>query len=199
MENYNIVGTLDLISGPMFSSKTTMLLGRLFSEAEIGLKVLYINHSIDDRSEGNFSTHNPLYKNSPFHKKVTFKVLTKLSEITPLVKNYDVIGIDEGQFFEDLFKEVKYLVEDLNKHVIVAGLNGSYKREPFGQFLQLEPLSDTYTKLSAWCLECSKTKKRTSAPFTHKLIESSILKETGGIDKYIPVCRKCYNKLNIIN
>jgi thymidine kinase len=198
-DNYiTTVGMLDLIGGPMFSSKTTMLLGRLFSEAEIGLKVLYINHSSDDRSCGDFSTHNPLYKNSPVHEKVTFKVITKMFELVPLAENYDVIGIDEAQFFEDLYNGVQWLVEGLNKHVIVAGLNGSFKREQFGQFLQLEPLADTYVKLTAWCLECAKTKKRTAAPFTHKFAGGLSLKETGGIDKYIPVCRRCYTKLNII-
>ena len=195
-EDEFVVGTLDLIGGPMFSSKTTTLLGRLFSEAEIGLRILYVNHSKDDRSDGSFSTHNPLHKDYPVHEKVTFLVMSNIFDLVTIAENYDVIGIDEAQFFEDLYDGVEWLVEGLHKHVIVSGLNGSYKREKIGQFLRLEPLSDTYTKLTAWCLECAKVKKRTPAPFTHRFSGGISLKETGGIDKYIPVCRKCYSQLN---
>ena len=60
-----------------------------------------------------------------------------------------------------------------------------------------EPLSDTYTKLTAWCLECAnRSKKRTPAPFTHRICGGEELEEAGGIDKYIPVCRSCFIKLN---
>jgi len=188
-------GMLDLIGGPMFSSKTTTLLGRLFSEAATGLKVLYINHPKDDRTESNFSTHNPLCKDNPIHKKVDFITVSCLFSIEN-IRQYDVIGIDEAQFFEKLFDGVEWLVETLHKHVIVAGLNGSYKREKFGEFMDLERRSDTYTKLTAWCLQCAKYKKRTLAPFTHRISGGKELEETGGIDKYIPVCRRCYSYLN---
>lgn len=188
-------GILDLIAGPMFSSKTTTLLGRLFAEAAIGKKVLYINHSKDNRSEGDFSTHNPLYKEKPKHKSVEFVVLSSMLKIEN-PENYDVIGVDEGQFFKDLIQGVIYLVEELDKHVIVAGLNGSHKRDKFGDVLELEPMSDTYTKLTAWCLECAKKKLRVPAPFTHKISGGGNLEEIGGIDKYIPVCRRCYKRLN---
>ena len=144
----------------------------------------------------NFSTHNPLYKDAPVHDKVTFLVVDNVFDISMIARNYDVIGIDEGQFFDDLYDGVYWLVEKLHKHVIVAGLSGSFKREQIGQIDILKPLSDTDTKLTAWCLECAKTKKATCAPFTHRISGDGPTKQSGGIDKYIPVCRRCYQKLN---
>jgi len=190
-------GVLDLIGGNMFSSKTTTLLSLLFKEAIIGKNVLYVNNSKDDRTDTDFSTHNPLYKDRPKHENIEFKVVKSLYDIDNL-HLYDVIGIDEGQFFANLFEEVKFIVDHLKKHVIVAALDGSFKRGKFGQFLDLIPIADSYTKLTAWCLECSKDKKRKTAPFTHRLGSGNQLEETGGIDNYIPVCRACYMKFNKI-
>ena len=189
-------GALDIITGPMFSSKTTTLIGRLLSESEIGFNVLYINSSTDERNEENFSTHNPLYKESPFSKKIKCLKVDCVLEIMNIAEKFVVIGIDEAQFFDDLYIGVKWLVDGIHKHVIVAGLNGTFKREPFGQILQIDPLSDTHTKLTAWCLECSKSRKRTPAPFTHRILTGGPVKQSGGIDKYIPVCRRCYEFLN---
>lgn len=192
----NQCGSLDIITGPMFSSKTTTLIGRLLTEFEIGFKVLYINSVIDDRTQGYFSTHNSLYKNAPVNKKITCLKTTNIHEILSKATFFDVIGIDEAQFFDDLYEGVKMLVNKMHKRVIVAGLNGSFKREPFGKILQIDPLSDTHTKLTAWCLECLKSRKRTQAPFTHRILKIGPVKQSGGIDEYIPVCRKCYEFLN---
>lgn len=193
---YSQCGALDIITGPMFSSKTTTLIGRLLSESEIGFKVLYINSTIDDRTNRSFSTHNSLYEDAPIDKKITCLKTDHVLEIMSIAMDFDVIGIDEAQFFDDLYEGVRWLVDVIHKHVIVVGLNGSFKREPFGQILQIDPLSDTHTKLTAWCLECSKSRKRTPAPFTHRISRDGPVKQSGGIDEYIPVCRRCYEILN---
>lgn len=145
---------LDLIGGPMFSGKTTELLRRLFNEAEIGMNVLYINHSDDTRSDNHFSTHNPLYKKKLAEKSnISFISAEKLSNVN--VDEYDIIGIDEAQFFTDLYNVVKNMVECQDKHVIAAGLNGDFRRQKFGQLLDLEPLADSYTKLQSLCKLCA--------------------------------------------
>ena len=53
-------GFLDIIIGPMFSGKTNYLLKEITVFSIMGAKVLYINHSLDNRSDSIFSTHNPL-------------------------------------------------------------------------------------------------------------------------------------------
>ncbi len=193
----NQAGCLDLISGPMYAGKTTELLRRLFNEAEVGLNVLCINHSSDNRSKGPFSTHNPLYKEKLSEEsKVSFVSTVYLKNIENTVCKYDTIGIDESQFFDDLISEVKKYVDNYGKHVIVSGLNGDFKREMFGDLLKLEPFSDSYTKLYSYCKNCAKDKIKTRAIFTHKISSSKSIIEVGGKEKYMPVCRKCYLKLN---
>jgi thymidine kinase len=49
----------------------------------------------------------------------------------------EVIGIDEGQFFPDL---VEWCDEQVNVHgrlVIVAALDGTFQRKPFGRVLDV--------------------------------------------------------------
>jgi thymidine kinase len=199
------MGSLDLIGGPMFCGKTTEILRNLFTDAEIGLKVVYINHSRDIRADGPFSTHNPLYKKQlSTESKVTFLSANKLEDVYPEIQNYDVIGVDESQFFPDLYDQVLLWVNSLNKKVVLAGLSGDYKRKKFGQFLDLIPQADSYVALKSYCKVCAfpenhslrKKRKIVDALFTHRFVDSEDQIKIGGSETYSPVCRKCYNRLN---
>lgn len=184
------VGTLEIVAGPMFSGKTTELLRRLKCESAIGFRVLYINHTQDTRGT-HFSTHNELYTSEI--EGIRFLSLQKLS-LRPDISDIDIIGIDEAQFFPDLVEEVIKMVEDMGKHVIVAGLNGDFRREPFGQILKLEPKADSYTRLRSYCIDCSKRSVRTFALFTFRIASEKEIVLTGGKEEYIPLCRECYVK-----
>jgi len=181
----------------MFSGKTTEILRRLLIDAEIGFSVAYINHKIDTRSSGPFSTHNPLYKETLAKKTgVAFLGGDQLKDIQEKALKYDVIGIDEAQFFSDLAETVPSWVNLHNKKVIVAGLTGDFQRKKFGQLLDLEPMSDTFDKLSSHCRPCADSgRKRTPALFTHRVAGSDSTVQVGGSESYIPVCRTCYNRL----
>ena len=89
--------SLDIISGPMFSGKTTSLLRLLFNDSTIGLKVIYVNSDYDNRSSNKaFSTHNPLYKTQLQDKSGVDFISTKsLSEVYNTLRKYDTIGLDE--------------------------------------------------------------------------------------------------------
>jgi thymidine kinase len=184
-------GFLEIIFGPMYCGKTTSLIRKLNIYGEMNLRVLYVNHSIDNRSDEDFSTHNSAITklgNISHSMKIS-----KLEENFETLCDYDVIGIDESQFFPDLKEAVLRLVDDMNKIVIVAGLSGDYQKKPFGQIIDLVPHADEITKLKPFCSWCAKTHKRfRDAHFTYRLIagESQIL--IGGRDQYIPVCRECY-------
>ncbi len=187
-------GYLRIITGGMFAGKTTELLRELFNEAAIGLNVLYINNERDTRSTSAFSTHNPLYREQLAERSNTTLISVKtLESLTGVVGKYDVIGIDEAQFFPDLL-QVLHWVDDLHKKVIVAGLDGDYRREKFGSILDLLPKADDVVKLFAYCKTCSlkspKVVKR--AIFTKRLVESDDVILVGGEGAYRPVCRTCY-------
>jgi thymidine kinase len=182
--------SIDIIFGPMFSGKSTETIRRLIIYHEMEMKVLFVNNKLDTRTDYCFSTHNKTISNKlPFD---SVKV-ANLKEVD--FQKYDVIGIDESQFFEGLKKTVVDWVEYYGKIVIVAGLNGDAERRPFGEINDLIPYANTITKLSPFCVPCKKYNNNISeAIFTKKIInkdtDSNIL--IGGKEYYTPVCRKCY-------
>jgi thymidine kinase len=106
--------------------------------------------------------------------------------------NADVILINEGQFFDDLFKTVLEMVEVKHKKVYICGLDGDFLRNKFGQLTDLIPYCDKLTKLQSLCSVCKNGKK---AIFSHrKTQETSQI--VIGADNYMPLCRNCYSVMN---
>ena len=100
-------------------------------------------------------------------------------------ETYKVIGIDEGQFFNDLKNNVVNYANK-GKKIIISGLNGDYKQEPFGDIINLIPYCDSIDFLTSFCHLCKD--RLTSAPFTKRI---SCEKNLISVDSiYRPVCRK---------
>jgi thymidine kinase len=185
-------GKLDIYIGSMFSGKSTALLRKLYQLHDIGYSVLYINHSFDIRSEKSFSTHNNLIKNNVMqfdNMKVSQLENIDLNSI----QKYEVIGIDEGQFFsEHILTFVKTLVDNHHKYVIVSGLDGTFNRTKMGYILDLIPIADNVVKLHAYCKICSGDKKLVPGIFTHYTGEDKVNIINIGAKDFMSVCRKCY-------
>jgi thymidine kinase len=189
-------GYLEIILGPMYSSKSTRLV-EIYKQCKFcNIPVTIINHTIDKRYHDTMlSTHDKIM--------VPCIQANKLSEIwlnngidNPAVDNYsytllqnsDVILINEGQFFLDLYEVVIDMLNK-NKKVYICGLDGDFERKKFGSVLDLIPLCDKVTKLTSLCSLC---KDGTPGIFSMRLTnerEQTVV----GSDNYIPVCRKCYN------
>ncbi|GFQ01609.1 pentatricopeptide repeat-containing protein at4g16470 [Phtheirospermum japonicum] len=99
----------------------------------------------------------------------------------------DVIGIDEAQFFGDLYDFCSEAADHDGKTVIVAGLDGDYLRRSFGSVLDLIPIADSVTKLNARCELCGK-----HAFFTLRKTDETRTELIAGADVYMPVCRNHY-------
>lgn len=181
----------------MYSGKSTELLRRLNISKSMGLKVLYINHSFDNRTTNEFSTHNNLIKKNI---GISMIKIENLNNIDIDINNYDVIGIDEAQFFDNLYVIVGKWVDNKNKRVIISGLNGDFNRNRFGQILDLIPLCDTIDKLNPYCTNCWKNKRIIkNALFTRKKNNSSNIIEVGAKNIYDVVCRNCYLNIQFLN
>lgn len=192
-------GTLIIRHGPMYSGKTTWLNGELTELAVQKLKVLKITHQADQRndvavSDRSGTTHNPSYNKLP--ASIECVRTTELGSID--VSHFHVIGIDEAQFFGDLVEAVEHWVETLGKHVRVVGLDGDFQKRKFGYILDLIPLADDSRRLNARCRVCMDELEQLDfrgnllsmcGPFTRRLGSSTVQVESGGTDKYIPVCR----------
>lgn len=168
---------LHLIIGPMFSGKTTELLRIAKRLKSIQLKVLLLNYNEDTRySLEVMCTHDKTGLPCTF--------VNKLFEIED-ISEFDVICINEAQFFEDLVPFCKKALS-LNKNIYTCGLDGDYKQEKFGHLLDLIPLSNSITKLHAFCSVC---KNGTPAHFTKRICGNNEQKLIG-TNEYIPVCRQ---------
>ncbi|KAL8238082.1 hypothetical protein R6Q59_019163 [Mikania micrantha] len=178
-------GQIHVIMGPMFAGKTTDLLRRINSEGSNGRNVAMIKSNKDTRyAIDSVVTHDgteypcwALPDLQSFKQKLGEEAYDKL----------DVIGIDEAQFFDDLYDFCCKAADDDGKTVIVAGLDGDYLRRNFGPVLDIVPLADTVTKLTARCEQCGKR-----APFTFRKTNEIETQLIGGADVYMPLCRKHY-------
>lgn len=97
----------------------------------------------------------------------------------------DAIAVDEAQFFDDLLEFCTHAADHLHKRVVVAGLNGCFRRRNFGQLHHVIPLADRITKLSARCFKC-----QAEASFSLRLTAEEEPELVGGAEAYRPVCRK---------
>ena len=181
-------GKLELILGPMFAGKSTYVIGFIRRARVINKLVLVIKPLIDNRSELNrIVSHN---KDS--EECLIIDNLLNIDET--LIKKYDIIVIDEGQFFVNLKTIVLNWVEKFNKHVIISGLDGDFKRDSIGEINSLIPYADKYKKLTALCKYCN---DGTPALFSHRIDKDNgtqIL--IGSEESYVSLCRFHYCKNN---
>lgn len=190
-------GYLEIILGSMYSGKTSRLV-EIYNQCKFcNISVAVINHSMDERyDEELLSTHDQI-KIPCIKTKILFDLWTDyipLEVYIPRIKDKykvsisNVILINEGQFFPDLFDFVNKLLKE-SKKVYVCGLDGDFERKKFGQILDLISLCDKVTKLSSLCSQC---KDGTPGIFSMRLTNEK--KQTVvGSENYIPVCRKCYD------
>lgn len=181
-------GRIQIIVGSMFAGKTNELLGTLntYGDSMSTKKILYINHSLDTRTAAAFSTHGHI---SGLSKRVDAIKLKKLSDYD--AKTYDIIGIDEGQFFDDLV-EYTLAMCSLGKIIVVASLDLDCFKRPFGHVAELLGHADTVTKLHTYCRTCGEKGIISNAIYTKRVTNEKDTVSVGGKDKYIAVCRLCY-------
>ena len=221
-ERSDDIGRLKVIVGPMASGKTTKLIQELerarianiYLKPEERQSILAIKPTTDVRSKKGVIQSHPVtvLGNNPMTfpaididpEELTYNFLQN-EEISSLIENAKVIGIDEGHLFgEDLLVVVDGLLR-MGKTVIVAGLDLTFAGEPFPPMDTLLSEADKVIKLTAICALCGSEHGRFSvrfvngkpAPLTDKtiVIGGVSQEEMEGNVVYKPVCRKCFYKL----
>lgn len=176
------MGHLTLLFGCMFAQKTTELLRRIRRYKSIGYEVLVVNYAKDTRYGSNqIASHDV-----DTHHAVC---VDTLSEIDAEVRKgtYKVICVDEGQFFSDLFACVTAWADELDIHIVVAGLDGDSERRPFGDILRLIPHAEEVERLTAFCAVC---RDGTAATYSRCFVAKEGQVAVGAGDMYKPVCRR---------
>ena len=181
-------GWIECICGSMFSGKSEELLRRIKRGVIAKQKVLLFKPSIDNRyDENRVSTHNG---NS--YDSISIE---KSSDILNFVKDtkYDIIGIDEIQFFDnDIVKIINKLADD-GIRVIVAGLDMDFKAEPFHPMPEIMAISEMVTKLHAVCNKCGKEASRSQRLINGKPSKyDDPVVVIGASESYEARCRHCH-------
>ena len=181
---------IHMIVGPMFSGKSTELfkLIRQFMVAQ--KRVCVVKHAKDTRW-----TLRPELGTHDSKKQHADIIASSMSEVVPyvLAGAYEVVCVDEGQFFEDIADKADYLA-NCGVIVVVAGLVGNFLNHPtsraFQNMVDLFPRAETVTKLMAVCSSC----QYNGAAFYVKILPglgNGTTDLIGGADKYKSVCRPC--------
>ena len=149
---------LHVIAGCMSSGKTDELL-RLLRRAEIARRrILLVRPEIDSRTPGEFAESR---------SKARFpSVLVNPAEPSSVLalareRDADMVGIEEGQFFDEQLVEVVLALRDSGRHVIASGLNLDFAGRPFGAMPLLLAHADAVTMLTAICVVCGDPATRT--------------------------------------
>ncbi len=175
-------GRIEVVCGSMFSGKTEELIRRLKRARIARQAVMIFKPAIDNRySKVDVVSHD--------HNSILSTPIKDASSMLKAAQGYDVIGIDEAQFFDDSLIGVCNRLAYHGMRVIVAGLDMDYLGQPFGPMPQLLAIADEVTKVHAICVKCGSL-----AYASHRLVKSNAQVMLGEKEEYEPLCRDCFKK-----
>jgi thymidine kinase len=179
-------GWLEVVCGPMFSGKSEELIRRLRRAEIAGQRVLIVKPRIDDR-------YDVAHVVSHAGARMRAVAAGSAAEVLRVANGYEVVGIDEVQFFDERIVDVVHRLVDRGARVVAAGLDTDFRHEPFGAMPTLLALAELVDKLQAVCHRCGGTATRTQrlvdglpAPFSGATIV------VGALDSYEARCTSCY-------
>ena len=180
-------GWIEVICGSMFSGKTEELIRRVRRAKIANQKVIIFKPSTDIRyDEKKVVSHD--------QNAIDSCPIRSSKDIIKLSPGFDVIGIDEAQFFDMDLPDVVQQIALRGIRVIIAGLDMDYMGRPFGPVPQLLATSEYITKVHAICPHCGNL-----ATHSYRLTDETDTVVLGEKDKYEPRCRTCYHMGNILN
>jgi thymidine kinase len=175
-------GWLEVITGSMFSGKSEELIRRLRRAQIARQKVQIFKPAIDDRFSDDAIVSHSEMKIGSTNISSSRELLDKVEADT------DVVGIDEGQFFDAELPAVCNELADRGKRVIVAGLDQDYLGKPFEPMPQLLAVAEYITKTLAICMVCGGP-----ANHTQRLVASKERVLVGASGTYEARCRHCFD------
>ena len=170
-------GRIEVICGSMFSGKTEELINRI---KKSGKTYKVFKPETDTRNKKNkIESHNKV--------EIEATTIKNISDILKIKTKYEIIGIDEAQFFSDQIIEVCNLLANQGIRVIIAGLDMDYSGKPFGPMPFLMAIAEQVTKVHATCDETGEP-----ALYSYRKIENSETIMIGEKKEYTPLSRKAY-------
>jgi thymidine kinase len=174
-------GWIEVITGSMFSGKSEELIRRLRRAQIAKQRVQIFKPIVDNRySDMAIVSHSDM-------KMPSVNVASSLELFAQVKPSTEVVGIDEGQFFDSGLPDVCARLAASGKRVIVAGLDLDYRGVPFDPMPQLLATAEYITKTLAICMVCGGPGNR-----TQRLVESNDRVLVGASGTYEARCRHCY-------
>lgn len=173
-------GWIEVICGSMFSGKTEELLRRLRRAKIANQAVVIFKPALDDRyAADRVVSHDA--------NSLEALAVADAGQLASLAEDYDVIGVDEAQFFDERLVEVVQELALAGQRVIIAGLDMDFRGKPFGPMPQLLAVAEYITKLHAICQQCGNL-----ATHSFRLSANEATIELGAQQTYEARCRACY-------
>jgi thymidine kinase len=175
-------GWIEVITGSMFSGKSEELIRRLRRAQIARQNVQIFKPLLDDRFSGDhIVSHSDM--------RMASQSVKNAAELVGCVRaDTDVVGIDEGQFFDMDLPAACGRLADCGKRVIVAGLDQDYLGRPFEPMPHLLAIAEYITKTLAICVVCGGP-----ANHTQRLVDSSDRVLLGASGLYEARCRRCFD------
>ena len=175
-------GWIEVITGSMFSGKSEELIRRLRRAQIAKRKVQIFKPQIDNRySQDHIISHSEM-------RIASDNLSSSRDLLDRVLADTEVVGIDEGQFFDAELPAVCNRLADQGKRVIVAGLDQDYLGKPFEPMPQLLAIAEYITKTLAICMVCG-----SPANHTQRLVASSERVLVGTQGTYEARCRRCFD------
>jgi thymidine kinase len=175
-------GWIEVITGSMFSGKSEELIRRLRRAQIARQKVQIFKPRVDQRfSEHHIVSHSDM-------RIASENVRNSDDLVTSVNADTEVVGIDEGQFFDANLPAACNALADKGTRVIVAGLDQDYLGRPFEPMPQLLAIAEYITKTLAICVVCGDP-----ANHTQRLVSSSDRVLVGASGLYEARCRHCFD------
>jgi len=175
-------GWVEVICGPMFSGKSEELIRRVTRSKIARIPIQVFKPQLDNRyADTEVVSHSEW-------KVDAQPVADSIDMVRAVSASTRVIGIDEGQFFDDGLVDVVDNLAATGKQVIVAGLDTDFLRRPFEPIPSLCDRAEYVTKMLAVCHRCGGP-----ALYTQRLVRSDDLVVLGAQDAYEARCRMCYD------
>ena len=174
-------GWVEVIAGSMFSGKSEELIRRLRRAKIARQKVQVFKPEIDARfSDQHIVSHSEMrHESANVHSAAEVRSLVE--------KDTEVVGIDEGQFFDNELVQVANELARRGVRVIIAGLDQDYTGKPWEPMPQLLAIAEYITKTHAICMKCGQP-----ANYSQRTFESEERVAVGAAGMYEARCRKCF-------
>jgi thymidine kinase len=173
-------GYVHTIMGPMFSGKTSLLLHELERFARSGKRVILFSA---DAREDDLVVHS----RRSLYEDINVARTKEPQAIYEAGASYDVVGLDEVQFFPKEVIPVLGRLAEQGKVVLASGLDQDFQGEPFLTTLALVTESEKITRLTSVCQRCGS--QLAIRNFRKVASQERILEGAG--EAYEARCRTC--------